>query len=243
MVSNISAIRKKYEQKVFDLMTDFDHTGFNTETYRMAFSKMSDRQFINMAKDMIKKDDFNFSIDTNSMDEKDPLTLDRINDISKKYNIPLAEYVIMPFRNPNGQPMVTLTPVPIIYVQIKRFFQQMLMHKNAISNTNEKINPITGQVTADNKTARTTDVQTYALTITNQRNSLKEFLGPRSDDEVSKQEMLTSIQQNGFVRLSDLNIKTHNKQSINTVETFMKAACLDVKFEGNDTASDIDLNE
>lgn len=233
-------IRKKYEEKLYQLLDDFDPSHFNSNKYRKAFSKMSNAEFINMAKTMLDPDhdDFIFSIDINEMDRgnKDELTLEKVRKISEKWKIPLEEYVIMPFRNPEDpeHPMVTLTPIPIVYCQIRRFFQQMLQHKNAISNDNAKINPITGQVTGEDKTASTTNVQTYALTVTNEKKALKEFLGPRADDTVSKQQMLTEIEKTGTVRLDDLDIKTHNKQSINTVETFMRAACLDVQFEGND---------
>lgn len=233
-------IRKKYEEKLYQLLDDFDPSHFNSNKYRKAFAKMSNAEFINMAKTMLDPDhdDFIFSIDINEMDRgnKDELTLEKVRKISEKWKIPLEEYVIMPFRNPEDSehPMVTLTPIPIVYCQIRRFFQQMLQHKNAISNDNAKINPITGQVTGEDKTASTTNVQTYALTVTNEKKALKEFLGPRADDTVSKQQMLTEIEKTGTVRLDDLDIKTHNKQSINTVETFMRAACLDVQFEGND---------
>lgn len=233
-------IRKKYEEKLYQLLDDFDPSHFNSNKYRKAFAKMSNAEFINMAKTMLDPDhdDFIFSIDINEMDRDNAneLTLEKVRKISEKWKIPLEEYVIMPFRNPEDpdHPMVTLTPIPIVYCQIRRFFQQMLQHKNAISNDNAKINPITGQVTGEDKTASTTNVQTYALVVTNEKKALKEFLGPRADDTVSKQQMLTEIEKTGTVRLDDLDIKTHNKQSINTVETFMKAACLDVKFEGND---------
>ena len=242
------AIRKKYEEKLYKLLDDFDPSGFNSDKYKEAFSKMNNVEFLNMAKTMLdpKHDDFIFSLDINEVDRgKNEITLDKVRSISEKYKIPLEEYVMMPFRNPEDpeHPMTTLTPVPICYCQIRRFFQQMLQHKNAISNDNSKINPITGQVVGEDKTASTTNVQTYALTVTNEKQCLKEFLGPRSDDPVSKQQMLTEIETTGTVRLDDLDIKTHNKQSINTVETFLKASCLDVKFEGNDNDRSVDVSE
>lgn len=240
---NISAIRKKYEEQVYELMDDLDPTGFNTETYREAFSRMSDREFIDTMKRMISQDDFNLSFDANQS-EKDPkktMSLEKIEAIAKKHNIRLTEFIFMPFRNPNGKPLCTLSRSPIIYCPIRRFFQQMLVHKNSLSNDNSNINPITGQVVNDDKTASTTNVQTYALAVTNQKNALKEFLGPRADDPVSKQQMLTMIEQNGEVNIKDLNIETHNKQSINTTEVFCKAAGVDVVFAGNDT--EIDLGE
>lgn len=230
------AIRKKYEDKVFALMSEFDAYGYNRDVYKNAFANMSDVEFIAMAKKIRDISDVNFSIEVDSFDEKEEnvLTVKDAIRIAEKFKIATTEYVFMPFRNPGGEPTCTMTKVPILYLQLRRFFQQMLAHKNAITNSNSKNNPLTGQVVAQDKAASTTDVQTYALAVTNQNNAIKEFLGPRSDDQVSKQEMLSLIEKNGSVRLDDLNIKTHNKQSINTTEVFMKAACLDVRFSGND---------
>ena len=229
-------IRKKYEENIYKLMDDIDPSGFNADTYRIAFAKMSDKQFIDLMKKYIEQDDLNLFIDINQLEKKksDNMTLEKIKAIADKWKISLFEYVFMPFRNPRGKPMCTLTKVPIIYCPIRRFFQQMLQHKNSISNSSDHINPLTGQVVQEDKTASTTNVQTYALAATNQINALKEFLGPRADDQISKQQMLNTIVSTGDVRLSDLDIRTHNKQAVNTTEVFCKAAGLEVKFSGND---------
>ena len=229
-------IRKKYEENIYKLMDDIDPSGFNADTYRIAFAKMSDKQFIDLMKKYIEQDDLNLFVDINQLEKKksDNITLEKIKAIADKWKISLFEYIFMPFRNPKGKPMCTLTKVPIIYCPIRRFFQQMLQHKNSISNSSDHINPLTGQVVQEDKTASTTNVQTYALAATNQTNSLKEFLGPRADDQISKQQMLNTIVSTGDVRLSDLDIRTHNKQAVNTTEVFCKAAGLEVKFSGND---------
>lgn len=229
-------IRKKYEENIYKLMDDIDPSGFNADTYRIAFAKMSDKQFIDLMKKYIEQDDLNLFVDINQLEKKksDNITLEKIKAIADKWKISLFEYIFMPFRNPKGKPMCTLTKVPIIYCPIRRFFQQMLQHKNSISNSSDHINPLTGQVVQEDKTASTTNVQTYALAATNQTNALKEFLGPRADDQVSKQQMLNTIVSTGDVRLSDLDIRTHNKQAVNTTEVFCKAAGLEVKFSGND---------
>lgn len=238
-------IRKKYESKVSDFLDDIDNSGFNGFVVKDALSKMSDKEFIELAKRMITQDDFNFSIDLKQLADNKHGNCDvsQLKDIAKKHNIKLTEYVFMPFRNPNGKPMCTLTQVPIIYCQVRRFFQQMLQHKNAISNNNSKTNPLTGQVINDDKTASTTNVQTYALAAVNETEALKEFLGPRSDDFVSKQQMLNMIETNGEVNLSDLTIDTHNKQAINTTEVFCKAAGVEVTFAGYDLGINIDVDD
>ena len=244
MVSSeqLKKIRKKYEEQVFELFDDLDISGYNTQVYRDAFAKMNDKEFIDMCKNMMTKDDFIFSLDTNQFEnEKEGrLSLDKIRSIAKKHLIDLVEYVFMPFRNTKKEPMCTFTRVPIVYCQVRRFFQQMLQHKNSISNNNSKINPLTGQVINDDKTASTTNIQTYALTITNRKNALKEYLGPRADDNVAKQEMLQQIESTGNFRLEDTTMYTHNRQSVNTAEAFAKAAGVVMEFAGNDPKIDLD---
>lgn len=239
--SKIKAIRKKYENELIEFYDDLDPTGFNTENFKELMKSMTDKDFINMCKSIIAKDDINFSLDINQL-EKGPgeFTLERIRDVADKHNIPLVEYVFMPFRNPGGEPMCTLTRVPILYTQVRRFFQQMLQHKNSISNSNNKTNPLTGQVVNEDKTASTTNIQTYSLTITNRTNALKEYLGPRADDHVAKKDMLAQIENTGSFRLADANIQTHNKQAVNTAEVFAKAAGVYMRFAGDDYGMDIE---
>ena len=233
-------IREKYEKVILKLFDELDPSGYNSEVYRNTFKTMSDTQFIELCKTFVSKDDFIFSLEINEMDDKHSLTLNKIKEIADKYKVKLVEYVFMPFRNPKGKPMCTLTRIPIVYCQVRRFFQQMLQHKNAISNNNTNINPLTGQVINEDKTASTTNIQTYALTVTNRNNALKEYLGPRADDIVAKQDMLTQIEKTGRFRLEDTNMQTHNRQSINTAEVFAKAAGIIMEFSGNDYTIDVD---
>ena len=157
----------------------------------------------------------------------------KIAKIAEDEKIKLTEYIFMPFRNPTGKPMCTLTRVPVIYSQIRRFFGQILQHKNSISNKNDRINPLTGQVIDEDKTASETNIQTYALSVMNQKNVIKEMLGPRADDHVAKQNMLTQIENSGVYRMSNTTMRTENKQAVMTAEAFAKAAGVELRFARN----------
>lgn len=241
----LAAARKKMEAKIYALMDDLDSSGYNTQLYRDSLSKMSNADFVKMAKQMISQDDFNLSLEIKQLatEKEGRLTLDRIKSIADKHNVRLVDYIFMPFRNPGGEPMCSLTKVPIIYVPVRRFFQQMLIHKNAISNNNSKINPLTGQVINEDKTASTTNLQTYSLTVNNRKNALKEYLGPRADDPVAKQQMLTQIENTGTFRLEDTIMQTHNRRSVKTAEAFAKAAGVLMEFAGDDMKIDLDTLE
>ena len=233
MVSSdkLKTIRAKYEKQIYNLFDKLDSSGYNTEQYKKNIGKMSDREFIDMCINMIKKDDFNLFLEIDT--KHDDLTLARIAKIAEDENIKLTEYIFMPFRNPTGKPMCTLTRVPVIYSQIRRFFGQILQHKNSISNKNDRINPLTGQVIDEDKTASETNIQTYALSVMNQKNVIKEMLGPRADDHVAKQNMLTQIENSGVYRMSNTTMRTENKQAVMTAEAFAKAAGVELRFARN----------
>ena len=224
----LKQIRKKYENQIYQLFDKLDESGYNTEQYKKNIGGMSDKEFIEMCIQMLKKDDFNLSLEIDTM--HDSLTLKKIKKIAEDENVKLTEYVFMPFRNPGGKPMCTLTRVPVIYSQIRRFFGQILQHKNSISNKNNRINPLTGQVIDEDKTASETNIQTYALSVMNQKNVIKESLGPRSDDHVAKQNMLSQIENSGIYRMSNTTMRTENKQSVMTAEAFAQAAGIEMKF-------------
>jgi len=82
----------------------------------------------------------------------------------------------------------------------------------------------TNLITGDDKNARISDVETFSLVATNSDNILKEFLGPRADDSVAKQEMAKKIYRDGYVALQDLSSDLENKQSINYLDVLFTGA-------------------
>lgn len=229
-------IRVKYEKQVLNLFYRLDPAGFNTAKLKKFFANLNDKEFIEYAKRCLTQDDLVFPLDIDEMN--DTLTLAEIEDIANENDIKLEEYIFMPYRNTVKTPMVSLTRVPVVYCQIRRFFQQILQHKNSIASKNDKINPLTGQVVNEDKTASTTNIQTYGLTVLNQKNTLKELLGPRADDPVSKADMMSQIENSGIYRMDNSIILTENKQAIKTAEAFAKAAGIDIKFKRNNLSNE-----
>ena len=229
-------VRTKYENMVYAFYDRLDPSGYNTAKYKKFFNAINDKQFVEYAKRCLSQDDFIFSYDSDEMN--DDISLAELKEIAEEYDIKLEEYLILPYRNSNKEPMISLTRVPVVYCQIRRFLQQILQHKNSIASKNDKINPLTGQVINEDKTASTTNIQTYGLTVLNQKNTLKELLGPRADDPVSKADMMSQIENSGVYRMDNSVILTENKQAINTAETFAKAAGIDIKFKRNNLSNE-----
>ena len=99
----------------------------------------------------------------------------------------------------------------------------MVSKKNSASGDIDKINPLVGTVTSDSKSAGMNDTQTFGLIATGQTSTIKELLGPRADDEKSKQQMLHRIEEHGSVSLKDLHVTPRNKQALNTLSVFLKS--------------------
>jgi hypothetical protein len=102
----------------------------------------------------------------------------------------------------------------------------MLDKKNSASANTEHVNPITGQVTGESKAASISDTQTCSLATTGLTSCIKELLGPRADDQNAKMAMLEQIENYGISDLASLNMRTKDKQAVNTMNIFFLGAGL-----------------
>ena len=127
----------------------------------------------------------------------------------------------MPFKNISlTEPSVTKCEVPVGYIHIKRM-QQILVKKNSTSTDISSRSPLTGQVVNRDKNARDSDQENFALVTLDAVDTLREFMGPRSDDFVMKGEMYSQIATNGYVSLDSLTNKVENKTTLNTIDVFL----------------------
>ena len=107
-----------------------------------------------------------------------------------------------------------------MYIHEKRL-QQTLMKKSAGSTKIQKRSPLTGQVVNEDKNARNSDLESYSLAAMKADAALREFMGPRADNEQAKSEMYNDISRNGYVSLSDLNLyDPYKKTALNTFNTY-----------------------
>jgi hypothetical protein len=148
------------------------------------------------------------------------------------------EYVQLRYKTPDDpeNAPISSTKVPVIYCQI-RSLQQLLDKKNSLSSDTSHVNILTGQVTGDSKATTISNMETMSLVATNQLTTLKEFLGPRSDDNESKQKMLEMIYNDGDYDIADLNIKSHNKRSFETSRIMLTGAGYLVNYGKNAKSS------
>lgn len=217
--------RELAEQKIYDFLNTLDPTGYNATKYKDFFKGMSDKAFHEYMKKMADDETENLFYEIDSFGKNGYPNMEQIVGIAKKYKVKLTERVFFPHKNPGDPelPGSTATEVPIIMVPIRRL-QQMADKKNSAAGDNNVVNPIIGQVTGDSKSASLSDMQTCALASTNQTATIKEFLGPRADDQETKITMLEQIEKYGATKLADLTMETKNKQSIETMRVFLMGA-------------------
>lgn len=105
--------------------------------------------------------------------------------------------------------------------------QQLLSKKNTTSTNISNRSAITGQVINQDKNARESDLENFALVTLNADNCLKELNGPRADDLEMKTHMLNEIAKKGYVSLEELPSRLSNKTTLNTLSVYMYGMGID----------------
>lgn len=209
--------RKKIEELVINFMNTFDPSGINSNAYKEKFKKMSDADFTKMIENFKNKEEY---FRATTIPYKNDIKMNDIKKTAKLIKVPLFEKVALPFENPNGEVYWTQHEVATGYVHMKRT-QQTVAKKNSMSIHIDKRNPLTGQVVQDSKNARMSDMENIALvTLNNSPNTVKEFLGPRSDNLKAKYEMLNVIKNEGRVSVNDITINNTDSIALNTLDVF-----------------------
>lgn len=217
-MATIAEKRKKFMKMLLDTFNLLDPSGDNAKKYEKFFSSMSDDQFDKYIRKFFTDDSQQFYLEI--VEYMRDIKYENIEKAAKYLGVPLYETVYLPHINHDLE-NVTVTPekVPVGYIHEKRMMQT-LEKKNSGSTSNTQRNPLTGQVTGDDKNGRNSDVETYSLLATGAEYALKEFLGPRADDEVARNEMATAIAKNGYVSMKDLTNDKANKTSLNTLNIY-----------------------
>lgn len=211
--------RKKMEDLIYKFFDAFDQSGTNTKKYKDLFQPMTNQQFDNYFKAFFA--DKNAYLILDICDYEYSIKMEDIERAAKVLNIPLFENVYMPHLSMDKEKIVvTKEPVPVGYLNIKRT-QQTVSKKNGISTDIDNRSALTGQVIAEDKNGRESDLENSMLVSLGLENTLKELNGPRSDDMVMKQQMLQDISTKGYLSLNDLDSDLTNKTTLNTVNVFL----------------------
>lgn len=210
--------RKKMEKLIYNTFNALDPSGTNTKKYKEMFSKMSDKQFDSFFKYLFENEDEYLRLDI--VDYERDLTIEMCEDAANVLNIPLFEYLYMPHISMDlDNVVVTKERVPVIYANIKRT-QQCLIKKNGLSTSIAVRSSLTNQVTGGDKNGRESDLENSMLMSLGAVNCLRELNGPRADDMVMQQEMISEINRKGYVSIDELTYDVSNKTTLNTTDVF-----------------------
>lgn len=230
--------RQNAEEKIYKLMDELEGSkdGFNSSTYRTYFAGLSDKEFKTFMERLANEEWFNLFFEIKMNDKKKSPNMKRIKQVMDKYKIPMDEYCVYPYKSVDTEnPPVSSTPVPVFYETV-RPLQQLLDKKQAYSSDRDHVNLFSGTVTGQSKSSTMSSMQSIALTTSNQTDVLKEIIGPRADDNESKEKMLQQIANEGKFDINSIPIRTKDKQSIETTRCMLIAAGYKVAF-GNDKLS------
>jgi hypothetical protein len=213
------AKRKKMEDLIYGVFDDLDPTKTNSNKYRATFGAMSDQQFDAFFKRFFASEDEYLVLDV--VDYERDLKIEDVEKAAKRLGVPLFEKVAIPFVNKDSEnPVITKYEVPVGYIHTKRM-QQILSKKNTTSTEVGSRSALTGQVVGRDKNARDSDSENFALVTIDAQDTLREFMGPRADDMVMKNEMYSHIAQKGFVSLDTLTNDVDNKATLNAIDVHL----------------------
>lgn len=211
--------RAKMENLIYGFFDKIDPSKINTNFYRSFFSKMTDKEFDSFF-DRFFKDDNAYLVLTVTAFESD-ITIENIEATAKFLNVPLFEYVVMPYGSTDkSKPIVTPYPVPVGYFHEKRV-QQTAIKKNSTSIEITNRDAKTGQVVNHDKNSRQSIDENYCLMTSGNVQAIKEFMSFRADDLVMKEEAYTKIRQDGYVSMEELPDHLENKTTLNLLDTYL----------------------
>lgn len=214
----VSVKKKDLLNFLYGALNKIDPSGDNAKIYKKKYGSMSDAAFDKYMKKMLSDKDKYFYLEM--IEYQRDLKMENIEACAKYLGIELYEKVALPYITMDkNNVVVTPTPVPVGYIH-EKLMVQMLIKKNSVSTSISKRNARTGQVTGDDKTSRTSDVESYSMIAIEANEGLKELLGPRADDMMAKNQMYNSIQQKGYVRLDELQSNPEDKIAINTLDAY-----------------------
>lgn len=211
--------RVKMEKYIYDVFDRLDPTKTNTNFYKAFFSKMTDKEFDDFFKDFFKDKDgyliYNVELLQNEPKMKD------IENAAKFMGVPLYEYVVQPyFSRDKNKPMVTPYPVPVGYILEKRV-QQTAMKKNSTSIDISARDAKTNQVINQDKNAKESIDENYAMMTYGAKKAVKEFMSFRADDSIMKEEAYRQIREQGYVSMDDLPDNINNKRALRMLDAYM----------------------
>lgn len=218
-MKSIKEKRKHVMKWMTDLYDQLDPSGTNSKIFREKWEPLSDSEFSRKFEEFLN-DTTQKGFYLEIVEFERDLTLENIFKCAENIGLPLFEKVAVPHINGSTENVVvTPEPVPVGWVHAKRM-PQMLLEKNAGSISISKRGDTSGQVTGEDKNGVLSNVETYSMVASGATKGLQEFLGPRADNMVAKNQMYNAINRDGYVSLDELSNNQEDKVAINSLDVY-----------------------
>lgn len=210
--------RKEVEMLIYKVMDTLDPTEQNSNWYKEKFAKMNDKEF----EDYFKQEaPIKFQM---KLFEIEP-TMERIVKALNFLNVPLMEYLYMPFlyKDKQGNPVRTNYPALVVYCPIKKM-KQFISKKNSMSVDIDDRNMKTGRLINRDKNGNTSDREMECLAVMSSNATIRELATFRADSMDAKNEFYSLINDKGVISLKDVDIKKQDSIARNTLNAYLMGA-------------------
>lgn len=217
-MKSIKEKRKYFMNYMTELYDILDPSGDNSKMLHEKYDKYTDEEFDKIIREFFEDEKAQFYLEM--IEYERDITLDNIFKAADYQGLKLFQHVALPHLNNDFENViVTPEPVPVGHIHVKRL-PQTVLKKNTGSISIKNRNAKSGQVINEDKNARNSNVETYSMLAAGQEKALQEFMGPRADDMVAKNQMNNEIQKNGYCMLEDLENDPANKRAINSLDEY-----------------------
>lgn len=205
------ALRTKIENMILGVMDSIDKSKYNGDKFRTMFAHMDDQKFFRYIKKVVGNNDDEARKNSFMMEflagHNNP-KLDDVLDGLDFLKVPKDQYV---YYNHDGSDNVrSRYRVPVGYATVRRL-QHTRKHKNTYSYDINGRNPYTGALSES--IGSLSGPEASALEAIGAEAILKEFMGARGDSMDSKNTMYNEINENGYLRLTDMPDNDLSKKS------------------------------
>lgn len=206
--------RRRAEELLIKVMDTLDPSHTNSDYYKAALAKMSDKQFEEWLK---KKFPLKFNFRPFEI-EPDVATCVKALNIMK---VPLLEPVAMPwvYENSDGKPVFSKDAF-VGYIHLKKM-KQFGTKKNHLPTSNDNIDMKSGLLVGEDKGARESDREFEALAVMGLTNTAKEFSTFKADSMGAKDQAYGSINTVGDVYLKDIDFRRDDSLSRNMISSYL----------------------
>ncbi len=198
-----------------------DISPLTVEAYNNKFSTYTDDEIVKY----FKENDLRIYTDDDKISDK------KLDVLVKRTGAVISEKI----RYPQIDNAESLNEMMVLPIQMRRMQQIGATESNSSLNasTRDKVN----QATRESRTSKLTDSEVAIMASLGMDNVLSELLSPRSDNQLSKQEMNLLLREKGTFSLAELPKTPESRNSLMYVDVLYK--CMRVATDLVDNINDI----